>query len=114
MQLNLDQVDVIFLQRFFDTANCGEWDAVTRTDLDEADMDTESTTAPIGAFIQRCQVEATALTVNYRPRGFDAAALRSGSWVELLNLVPWGATLQLRRLRLYGVDGLEGLRKTLH
>ena len=101
LRLDLDQLVVVFLQHFFTTANTSPWEVVVHGATSDSAL----------VFIQRCQIEAFALTLNYKPRSIDLAALRNGSMVEVLNLVPWGATLQFRRLRVYAMEGLTALGK---
>lgn len=109
MQLNIDQLVVAFLQHFFATSNSGAWEVVGG-DLPTLGDEVQGTSS---VFVQRCQIDAFALTINYKPRSIDMSALRSGSVAELLNLVPWGATLQFRRLRLYAMEGLGALGELL-
>jgi hypothetical protein len=65
----------------------------------------------IAPYFQRVEVRASGLLIDYRPRRVDVAALREGSFAELLNLTPWGGVhVFLKPLRLSGVQvrGLLG------
>ncbi len=56
------------------------------------------------------QVRSFSVLVDYKPRRVDVAALRDGSLLELVNLVPWGGVdVGLKGLRLAGVQGWDGL-----
>jgi len=51
--------------------------------------------------------------LDYRPRRVDVAALRDGSLVELLNLVPWGGIdISFKGLTLAGIQGWDGIGAT--
>ena len=48
--------------------------------------------------------------VDYQPRSLDAAALRSGSFTEVLNLIPWGGVqLELPAVKASGLQGWDAL-----
>lgn len=69
--------------------------------------DEEDYAAP---YFQCVDVRACGVLIDYRPRRVDVAALRDGSFAELLNLVPWGGVdLSLKALRLHGLVGWDGL-----
>uniref|UniRef100_A0A7S3VSR0 Autophagy-related protein 2 n=1 Tax=Dunaliella tertiolecta TaxID=3047 RepID=A0A7S3VSR0_DUNTE len=66
--------------------------------------------APVLPFFQHVEISAARLTIDYRPRRIDVAALRDGSIMELVNLVPLGGlSLSLCPLRLAGMEGWDGL-----
>lgn len=50
------------------------------------------------------------MVIDYQPQRLDAAALRSGSFVEVLNLVPWGGVqLDLPHVKAAGLQGWAAL-----
>ncbi len=50
------------------------------------------------------------MLVDYKPRRVDVAALREGSLLELVNLVPWGGVdIALKALTLRGRHGWDGV-----
>lgn len=60
----------------------------------------------MGVFLQKVDIQPFIVVIDYQPRRLDAAALRAGSFVEILNLIPWGGV----QLDLPGVkaSGLQG------
>ena len=38
-------------------------------------------------FLQKAEIQAFSLMVDYQPRSLDAAALRSGSFIEVVKLM---------------------------
>ncbi len=61
-------------------------------------------------FLQKVEIQAFSIVIDYQPRRLDAAALRSGSFVEVLNLVPWGGVqLDLPRVKASGLQGWAAL-----
>ena len=61
-------------------------------------------------FLQKADIQAFSLMVDYQPRSLDAAALRSGSFVEVLNLIPWGGVqLELPAVKASGLQGWDAL-----
>jgi len=60
--------------------------------------------------LQKVEIQAFSIVIDYQPRHLDAAALRSGSFVEVLNLVPWGGVqLDLPRVKGSGLQGWGAL-----
>jgi len=61
-------------------------------------------------FLQKVEIQAFIIVIDYQPRRLDAAALRSGSFVEVLNLVPWGGVqLDLPHVKASGLQGWGAL-----
>ncbi|KAJ6671243.1 AUTOPHAGY-RELATED 2 ISOFORM A [Salix viminalis] len=57
-------------------------------------------------FFQKFDIWPIILRVDYSPHRVDLAALSSGKYVELVNLVPWkGVELQLKHVHAVGVYG---------
>lgn len=104
MALELDQFVVTFLHDVSAAMDKDAWEVVAQ----DTQVDGPGTS---GIFIQRCQIEAFVVKLKYKGRCVDFAALGQGSMYEALNLLPWKATLQFRRLRLYAVEGLPALGK---
>lgn len=103
-RVDLEQLCLMFLQEFFSAANSDPWEVV--------DQEAELGVDKAAAFIQRCQIDAVSIIVSYKPARVDLGALRKGSLLEVLHVVPeWNATLWLKELRLRGVHGLESLGK---
>lgn len=62
------------------------------------------------AFFQRVEVSAFDLRLDHMPRTVDIAALRTGKYTEVLNLVPWGGvTVELAPVTVSGVHGWGAL-----
>ncbi|KAJ8530077.1 hypothetical protein K7X08_036912 [Anisodus acutangulus] len=61
-------------------------------------------------YFQKFDIGPVHLRVDYSPCRVDLAALRSGKYVELVNLVPWkGIDLQLKHVQALGVYGWSGI-----
>ena len=59
-----------------------------------------------GVFLQKVDIQPFSVVIDYQPRRLDAAALRAGSFVEVLNLVPWGGVqLDLPHVKASGLHG---------
>ena len=55
-------------------------------------------------------IQAFSVVIDYQPRRLDAAALKAGSFVEVLNLVPWGGVqLDLPHVKATGLHGWPAL-----
>ncbi len=67
-----------------------------------------------GVFFQRCEIKATHIVVDYKPRRLDVAALRAGNLGEVLNITAWSDVMvQLPTVRLTGVQGWDELGSLL-
>ncbi|CAI9104344.1 OLC1v1002993C1 [Oldenlandia corymbosa var. corymbosa] len=57
-------------------------------------------------YFQKFDIWPVLIRVDYRPSHVDLAALRSGKYVELVNIVPWkGVELQLKHVSSLGIYG---------
>jgi autophagy-related protein 2 len=107
VRLKLDQDVVAFLHAFVGCVSA----AVAAVDNPmEAALAATGTEPPAPPYFQKVEIWGTGVMLDYRPRRVDIAALRDGDAMELLNLVPWGGVdLNLKPLRLIGVEGWDGL-----
>ncbi|GAA0167398.1 hypothetical protein LIER_22343 [Lithospermum erythrorhizon] len=65
-------------------------------------------------YFQKFDVSPVLIRVDYSPCHVDLAALRSGKYVELVNLVPWkGVELQLKRVQAVGIYGWNRVCETI-
>lgn len=102
LRLRLDQSVVTFLQ-VFSSAVSSTLSAVTLPEVDRSSK-------PDPPYFQRCEIKGFSLLIDYRPRRIDIAALRDGSFVELLNLVPWGGVdVTFKPVKLAGVEDWDGI-----
>jgi hypothetical protein len=69
-------------------------------DGEEDDTDQSSDYCPPQAFFRAFKVKSTQVKVDYKPFTVDTSALKDGSYIELLNLLP----LEDMILRLAGVE----------
>lgn len=68
-----------------------------------------SATGP-GIFLQKVDIHSFSVVIDYQSRRLDAAALRAGSFVEVLSLVPWGGVkLDLPHVKASGLHGWPAL-----
>ncbi|KAG0447467.1 hypothetical protein HPP92_028321 [Vanilla planifolia] len=62
----------------------------------------------------KCDVKPLVVRIDYIPRHLDLAALKSGNYIELLNLVPWkGIDLDLKHVCAIGVYGWGSVCETV-
>ncbi|OQV06346.1 hypothetical protein CLAIMM_10924 [Cladophialophora immunda] len=95
LRLHVDQDALDFLTRFFEFRD------------DSAPASSETSSPP---FLQRVEVNAVALKLDYKPKKVDYAGLRSGRTTEFMNFfVLDRADMVLRRVILYGVSGFDRL-----
>jgi autophagy-related protein 2 len=100
LRLHVDQDTLDFITRFFEFK-------------DDSRVPSGIPTDP--PFIQRCEVRALPLKLDYKPKKVDYAGLRSGRTKEFMNFVTLeDADIVLRRLVLYGVTGFDNLHKSLN
>ncbi|KAJ6936770.1 hypothetical protein NC652_011455 [Populus alba x Populus x berolinensis] len=65
-------------------------------------------------FFQKFDIWPIILRIDYSPHHVDLAALSSGKYVELVNLVPWkGVELQLKHVHAVGVYGWGSVCETI-
>lgn len=96
----MDQDALDFMTRFFDF----------RDDLSKSQ--TSQSEAP---FLQRVEVNAVRLKLDFKPKRVDYAGLRSGRTNEFMNFfILDRADMVLRHVIIYGVSGFDKLNKTLN
>jgi hypothetical protein len=99
LRLHVDQDALDFITRFFEFKDT---DAVASGSADEP-------------FLQRVEVNAVKLKLDYKPKKVDYAGLRSGHTTEFMNFVILdGAEMELRHVIIYGVRGFDRLNNTLN
>ena len=99
LRLHVDQDALDFMTRFFDFQDDS---AVSSTPRDVA-------------FIQRVEVNAIRVKLDFKPKRVDYVGLRSGRTTEFMNFfILDNADMVLRRVILYGVSGFDRLGKTLN
>ncbi|KAJ4292479.1 autophagy- protein 2 [Kalmusia sp. IMI 367209] len=100
LRLHVDQFALEFIQRFFQFKD----DSIV------------SSSAPSEQpFIQRLEVNAVRLKLDYKPRKVDYRSLRSGSTTELMNFLTLEkADILLRHAILYGIKSFDELHDTLN
>ena len=111
LRLRIDQNMVAFLQAFFTAPESGtgsqEGSDTQQSDGANAAIQPSDSS---GVFLQKVDVQAFSVVIDYQPRRLDAAALRAGSFVEVLNLVPWGGVqLDLPHVKATGLHGWPAL-----
>lgn len=100
LRLHVDQDALDFLTRFFEFKEDGA----------------AAPTAPSDApFLQRVEVNAVRVKLDYKPKKLDYASLRSGHTTEFMNLfILDQADMVLRHVIIYGVAGFDRLSRTLN
>lgn len=80
------------------------------------DQSAEPSTAPGDIpFLQRVEVNAIQVKLDFKPKRVDYAGLRSGRTTEFMNFfVLDGADMVLRHVIVYGVSGFDRLGQTLN
>jgi autophagy-related protein 2 len=97
LRCHLDQHVLRVIQQFF---------SCSPADSDIPNDPAKSYLANVEAFFETFIVKPCKLKVNYRPIGIDAAALRDGSYAELLNLFSLeNVELTLKSVEMKGVYG---------
>ncbi|OJD21678.1 hypothetical protein ACJ73_06981 [Blastomyces percursus] len=100
LRLHVDQDALDFMSRFFEFKD------------DSAPVDTSSTDQP---FLQRVEVNAVRVRLDFKPKRVDYGSLRSGRTTEFMNFfVLEEADMVLRHVIIYGVSGFEKLGVTLN
>ena len=96
----MDQDALDFMTRFFDFRD------------DSSKFQTPRSEAP---FLQRVEVNAVRLKLDFKPKRVDYAGLRSGRTNEFMNFfILDRAEMVLRHVIIYGVSGFDKLNKTLN
>jgi autophagy-related protein 2 len=100
LRLHVDQLALEFITRFFEFKDSSAL---------------ESSTPAEQPFIQRLEVNAVQLKLDYKPRHVDYRGLRSGHTTEMMNfLMLEGSNITLRHAIVYGVSSFDKLHKTLN
>ncbi|QSS63288.1 autophagy protein Atg2 [Histoplasma capsulatum] len=100
LRLHVDQDALDFMTRFFEFKD------------DSAPADTSPTEQP---FLQRVEVNAVRVRLDFKPKRVDYGSLRSGRTTEFMNFfVLEEADMVLRHVIIYGVSGFEKLGVTLN
>ncbi|RAR12287.1 autophagy regulatory protein [Stemphylium lycopersici] len=100
LRLHVDQDALDFITRFFEF------------------KDDSAPTSPPAAeqpFIQRLEVMAVSMKLDYKPKRVDYRGLRSGHTTEFMNfLILDGSDIVLRHAIVYGITSFDKLHKTLN
>ncbi|KAF7178373.1 hypothetical protein CNMCM7691_007063 [Aspergillus felis] len=100
LRLHVDQDALDFICRFFE--------------FRDDSAPTPSSTADI-PFLQRVEVNAVPVKLDFKPKHVDYAGLRSGRTTEFMNFfVLDGADMVMRHVIIYGVSGFDKLGQTLN
>ncbi|KAK7744623.1 autophagy-related protein 2 [Cytospora paraplurivora] len=101
LRLHVDQDALDFIQRFFQFK-------------DESQVPAQSSPSD-EAFIQRAEINAIPVTLDFKPKRVDYAGLRGGRTSEFMNFVILErARMTLRHTIVYGTTGWERLGNTLN
>lgn len=100
LRLHVDQDALDFMSRFFEFR----------------DESMEASSTPGDApFLQRVEVNAIQVKLDFKPKRVDYAGLRSGRMTEFMNFfVLDGSDMVLRHVIIYGVSGFDRLGNTLN
>ncbi|KAF7122023.1 hypothetical protein CNMCM5793_009578 [Aspergillus hiratsukae] len=100
LRLHVDQDALDFMSRFFEFR-----DESAATPSSPADI----------PFLQRVEVNAVPVKLDFKPKRVDYAGLRSGRTTEFMNFfVLDGADMVMRHVIIYGVSGFDKLGQTLN
>lgn len=100
LRLHVDQDALDFITRFFEFK-------------DDSVPETPSTAEQ--PFIQRLEVKALSMKLDYKPKRVDYGGLRSGHTTEFMNfLILDGSDIVLRHAIVYGITSFDKLHKTLN
>ena len=100
LRLHVDQDALDFLTRFFEFKD------------DTIPVHTSKADVP---FLQRVEVNAVPLKLDFKPKRVDYGGLRSGHTTEFMNFfILDQADMVLRHVIIYGVSGFDKLGKTLN
>ncbi|KAI9823549.1 MAG: autophagy- protein 2 [Phylliscum demangeonii] len=100
LRLHVDQDALDFLTRFFEFKD------------DQQPVPASAADVP---FLQRVEVSAVRVQLDYKPKKIDYAGLRSGHTTEFMNLfILDQADMVLRHVIIYGVSGFDKLSRTLN
>lgn len=100
LRLHVDQDALDFITRFFEFKD------------DSAPSSASPADQP---FIQRLEVKAVTLKLDYKPKRVDYRGIRSGHTTEFMNfLILDGSDIVLRHAIVYGITSFDKLHKTLN
>ncbi|RAL07416.1 putative autophagy regulatory protein Atg2 [Aspergillus homomorphus CBS 101889] len=100
LRLHVDQDALDFICRFFEFRD------------DTAPTPTAPSDVP---FLQRAEINAVPVKLDFKPKRVDYAGLRSGRTTEFMNFfVLDGADMVMRHVIIYGVSGFDKLGQTLN
>ncbi|RAK77937.1 putative autophagy regulatory protein Atg2 [Aspergillus fijiensis CBS 313.89] len=100
LRLHVDQDALDFICRFFEFRD------------DTAPTPTAPSEVP---FLQRAEINAVPVKLDFKPKRVDYAGLRSGRTTEFMNFfVLDGADMVMRHVIIYGVSGFDKLGQTLN
>ncbi|KAH6642943.1 hypothetical protein C7974DRAFT_409450 [Boeremia exigua] len=100
LRLHIDQDALDFITRFFEFKD------------DSLDKPAAPSEQP---FIQRLEVQAVELKLDYKPKRVDYGGIRSGHTTEFMNfLILDGSDITLRHAIVYGITSFDKLHKTLN
>ncbi|KAF1851546.1 uncharacterized protein K460DRAFT_373533 [Cucurbitaria berberidis CBS 394.84] len=100
LRLHVDQDALDFITRFFEFKD---------------DSAPEPASAAEQPFIQRLEVKAVAMKLDYKPKRVDYGGIRSGHTTEFMNfLILDGSDIVLRHAIVYGITSFDKLQKTLN
>ncbi|KAH7086512.1 hypothetical protein FB567DRAFT_593446 [Paraphoma chrysanthemicola] len=102
LRLHVDQDALDFITRFFEFK-------------DDSAPGTAGASTADQPFIQRLEVKAVTLKLDYKPKRVDYRGLRSGHTTEFKNfLILDGSDIVLRHAIVYGLTSFDTLHKTLN
>lgn len=101
LRLHVDQDALDFITRFFEFKD----DSVVPSNSSPGDV----------PFIQRAEINAIPVKLDFKPKRFNLKALRSGDTTELMHLrILEDSNMVLKHCSVGGISGLDKLGKTLH
>ncbi|KAJ9485065.1 Autophagy-related protein 2 [Penicillium thymicola] len=100
LRLHVDQDALDFMSRFFEFRDATAEPSDTPGDV---------------PFLQRVEINAVQVKLDFKPKRVDYAGLRSGRTTEFMNFfVLDGADMVLRHVIIYGVSGFDRMGQTLN
>ncbi|KAJ5503969.1 hypothetical protein N7463_006843 [Penicillium fimorum] len=100
LRLHVDQDALDFMSRFFEFRDESAQPSDTPGDV---------------PFLQRVEINAVQVKLDFKPKRVDYAGLRSGRTTEFMNFfILDGADMVLRHVIIYGVSGFDRMGQTLN